>query len=142
MALPAPRPSIDTCNACGKLFPRVAMRLCTQCALITDHRFELVSEYLRDNQGAAVGDIAGETGVSASDVRRFMDSGRLVAVEGVCTCGGIGERCKTCRSSLTNSFREMEQRMQRDQKPAESGPVDQGSERTTYVRRMRRVDDN
>lgn len=138
MTLPAPRPSIDTCNACGKLFPRKTMRLCAHCALVEEHRFEIVREYLRENDGAAVGQIAGDTGVSASDVRRFQDGGRLVALESVCTCGGVGERCRVCRTKLSSSFRELEQSMQREQtqRPA-AGETSEG--RTTYVRRIRRV---
>ena len=138
VALPAPKPSIDTCNACRKLFPRVNLRLCTTCALVEENRFELVAAYLRDNDGAAIGDVSGATGVSASDVRRFRESGRLVQIEAHCTCGGIGERCKYCRSRLSSGFRELQESMQRDQESR--GPAEKsGPQRTQYVRRIRRV---
>lgn len=139
MALPAPKPSIDTCNACGKLFPRVKMRLCTQCALVEQNRFTLVREYLLENDGAPMGEIARETGVSTSDVRTFCDGGRLIEITtGMesCTCGGVGDRCRYCRSRLSSTFREMEQSMRSEY--AERGD-DVG--RTSYVRRIRRVDE-
>lgn len=138
MALPAPKPSIDTCNACGKLFPRVTMRLCTQCSLLEQNRFALVREYLLDNDGAPMGEIARETGVPTADVRNFCDGGRLVEVTSgmeSCTCGGVGDRCRHCRSRLSSSFRDMEQSMRSERsEPQESG-------RTSYVRRIRRIDE-
>lgn len=78
---PARKPNIDTCNACGKLFPRVGMRLCTACSLNEHHRFALVREYLDAHGGGSIADIAATTCVSASDVRRFVEGGRLVSIE-------------------------------------------------------------
>lgn len=74
------KPQMDTCRACGRLFPRVNMRLCTGCALVEQHRFELVRDFILQNDGAPIPDIARSTGVPASDVSRFLDSGRLVRV--------------------------------------------------------------
>lgn len=154
MAVPAPKPVIDTCNACGKLFPRLSMRLCTQCVLVDENRFQLVRDYLIENDGAAVGQIAQGTGVSSSDVRKFMDGGRLVEISAGldhCTCGGVGTRCRYCRSRLSHSFRDMETTMQRDQASRDSGggrtrrpgPTHQDATdehgRTSYVRRIRRI---
>jgi hypothetical protein len=138
VAIPAPKPMIDTCNACGKLFPRVTMRLCTHCALVEEHRFELVRDYLIENDGAPLGEIARETGVSMSDVRSFTDGGRLIEVTGLneCTCTGIGNRCRYCRSRLSNSFRELEQTMRREHADK---PTDSETGRTSYVRRIRRL---
>ncbi len=134
--MPAPKPSIDTCSACGKLFPRVAMRLCVQCSLDEQNRFSLVREYLLENDGAPLAEIARETGVPTSDVRRFCDGGRLIEMTSgmdSCSCSGVGNRCRYCRSRLSNSFRDMEAAMRSEQSdPEESG-------RTSYVRRIRRV---
>lgn len=141
MAQPAPMPNIDTCNACGKLFPRTAIRLCSKCVLVEDNRFELVKEYLSRNDGAAVGEISGATGVSASDVRCFMEGGRLVSLEAVCTCGGAGERCRLCRSKLSNGFQELARTMERELGAGGSSTAEprEGGERVTYERRIRRV---
>lgn len=148
MALPAPKPSIDTCNACGKLFPRVSLRLCTKCAPVEEHRFELVRDYLLDNNGAAVGEISRGTGVSAADVHHFLDGGRLVQIRAGldgCSCSGAGERCRYCRAQLTSTFRDMESTMKRDVAsrgtPGGAAGNSDGtaSGRTSYVRRIRRV---
>lgn len=135
---PALQPNIDKCNACGKLFPRVSIRLCTKCAVVEEHRFELVREFLKEHEGAVVGEVSQATGVSASDVQHFMERGRLIALENVCTCGGIGERCRFCRSKLSSGLRDLQKAMQEEHlrhAPASS----EQTERTHYVRRIRRV---
>lgn len=140
VALPAPKPTIDTCNACGKLFPRTAARLCSQCIVVEENRFLLVRDYLLDNDGAPFAEIARATGVSMADVRRFSEGGRLVEVSaGVdsCTCGGVGQRCRSCRMQLAGSFRRVEHEMRRST-PVDDGSSD-GSGRTSYVRRIRRI---
>lgn len=140
MGLPAPKPTIDTCNACGKLFPRTSMRLCTQCSLVEQNRFALVRDYLVDHDGAPMAEIARETGVPTADVRRFCDGGRLIEVTSgmdSCTCGGVGERCRYCRSRLSNSFRQLEQTMRSEH----AGDRDDEPGRAHYVRRIRRVGD-
>lgn len=138
MALPAPRPNIDTCTSCGKLFPRVSLRLCSQCGVVEEHRFQLVRGYVLEHDGASVGEIASETGVRAAEVRRFLERGRLVELAEAtsCTCGGVGERCRYCRSRLSSAFRDMEQSMRRSVEP-DAG--EHGQERISYVRRARRL---
>jgi predicted nucleic acid-binding Zn-ribbon protein len=138
MALPASQPSIDTCTACGKLFPRVSMRLCSGCAMVEEHRFDLVRNYVKQHDGANVIEIAQGTGVSGGDVRRFLEGGRLVEVGGaICTCGGVGERCRHCRSHLSGKLRDLEATMTRD---LADNAGDEGTGRTSYVRRIRRID--
>lgn len=136
---PALQPNIDKCNACGKLFPRVSIRLCNKCALVEEHRFELVRQFLQEHEGAVVGEVSQATGVSASDVQYFMDRGRLIALENVCTCGGIGERCRFCRSKLSSGLRDLQKAMQEDGARHAQGSDDQHAERAHYVRRIRRI---
>jgi hypothetical protein len=137
----AHKPTIDTCNACGKLFPRTRLRLCTHCAPVEEHRFQLVREFLDAHEGAAVGEVSQLTGVSAADVRHFLERGRLVSLSAAltCVCDGSGERCRYCRNQLSTSLRDMQQTMQRDQEARTDG--DGADSRTSYVRRIRRLDD-
>src|SRR5690606_18470810 len=126
VAAPAHRPDIDTCNACGKLFPRVRMRLCSACAMVEDNRFQLVRAYLDENDGATVPQIARETGVSVANVRAFQERGQLVEVApgldgGECTCGGVGERCTRCRMELAKKLRSMQDAMAADMRLREVG---------------------
>ncbi|MCW2926668.1 MAG: flagellar protein [Thermoleophilia bacterium] len=142
VAVPASKPQIDKCNACGKLFPRIAMQLCGTCSQVEEHRFALVRDFLVEHDGAGLGDISRATGVPGSDVRKFMDGGRLIQIAGsleTCTCGGVGTRCRACRAKLSTGFRELEQSM-RGGTPA-AGIDDDPSSRATYVRRIRRLGD-
>ncbi|MCW2962543.1 MAG: flagellar protein [Thermoleophilia bacterium] len=142
MALPAHQPSIDTCNACGKLFPRVTMRLCSACSLVPENRFEIVRDFVIEHDGANVMEIAESTGVSGSDVRKFLDGGRLVEVSigNSCTCGGVGvgTRCRFCRSLLSSQLRGLEETMTRDMQSSPSPDERSGA---SYVRRIRRLND-
>lgn len=115
------------------------MKLCSACAVIDENRFQLVRDFLTANDGAAVSEISRATWVSTPDVRRFLESGRLIDITASatrCTCGGMGERCRFCRSQLAGPFREMQKKMVREQEG------DRGAgERTSYVRRMNRLGD-
>lgn len=143
MGSPAPQPTIDTCNACGKLFPRVSLQLCQACSRIEEHRFDLVRSYLRDHDGASLAQIARDTGLSLADVRHLSGGGRLVEVtSGLdrCTCDDSGTRCRHCRARLASAFRDMEQTMQREQDERSAAEPSRGDhERTNYVRRIRRI---
>ena len=113
--------------------------------MVEEHRFTLVRDFIIANDGAGFAEISRGTGVSGADVRKFMDGGRLVEVAGgieSCTCGGVGERCRACRAKLSSSFRDLEQTMRSD--AASNSWASQGGaapERTTYVRRIRRLGD-
>ena len=122
------------------------MRLCTACSLKDEHRFELVREYIQDHDGASVIEIARGTGISGSDVRKFLDGGRLIEMNagaGSCTCGGVGTRCKFCRSQLSGKFREMEATMSREhaERPSEQRRAEQ-QRGASYVRRIRRINED
>lgn len=138
----ARKPAIDTCNACGKLFPRIAMRLCAGCSLGEQNRFDLVRDFLDEHGGGSVTDIAQTTGVSAADVRRFLEGGRLVAINGsaggVCTCTGSGERCQSCRTELGSNLRELHDTMSREQTARAGTERTRADDETaTHLRRRR-----
>lgn len=118
------------------------MRLCSGCALIPEHRFEIVRDFVLEHDGANVMEIADCTGVSGSDVRRFLDGGRLVEISigNSCTCGGVGvgTRCRFCRSQLSSKLRGLEETMTRDLQGRDTPEERSG---TSYVRRIRRLND-
>lgn len=135
----ARQPAIDTCNACGKLFPRRSMRLCAGCSLAEHNRFQLVRDYLDEFGGGSVTEIAQATGVSGADVRRFFEGGRLVAIQGAagaCTCSGTGDRCRACRSELTSSLKDLHDSMSREQS-ARAAAARADVENWSHLRRRR-----
>lgn len=143
MGAPAQKPQIDTCNSCGKLFPRISIRLCRTCARIDENRFTLVRQYLAANNGAPLAEIAQATGVTIGDVRRFTDSGRLIEIEtdlDHCTCSENAERCRYCRSQLARTFQKMEREIR--QEHLDEPKLNPQDDRTRYVRRIRRIGEN
>jgi hypothetical protein len=111
----AQQPSIDVCTSCGKLFPRVYVRLCSECVRDDDKRFELVRDFLRENQGSSIAEIAEATGLSRGDVSRFYGEGRLVEIDPgpgggtSCTCAIERKRCGFCRRQLARQLDDMRQ---------------------------------
>lgn len=109
MTAHARKPHIDTCNACGKLFPRIGPRLCSGCVVDEHNRYELVRQYVIEHELSSIFELARETGISVADVRRYVERGRLIEVDAhltACSCGGMGERCTFCRARLANVFNE------------------------------------
>jgi hypothetical protein len=122
----AAKPNLDICNACGKLFARAYVKLCKECVVNEEHRFMLVREFLRDNQGTSIAEIAEATGLSRGEVARYYSEGRLVDVDpgsGItqtaCTCETEGRRCAFCRRNLAEKFDQLRSNMGRaDSQPA------------------------
>jgi hypothetical protein len=79
---------LRNCRVCGTLFVG-APGLCPACRAAEDAAFDRVRRYVEEHGGAALGDICAATGVSADQVRRFLQEGRLV-LEGA---GLVCERC-------------------------------------------------
>lgn len=57
------------------------MRLCNTCSISEQNRFSLVRDFLSSNGKASVIAVSQETGVSTADVRKFMDTGRLITLK-------------------------------------------------------------
>jgi hypothetical protein len=119
------------------------MRLCTSCSLAEQNRFDLVREFLDANGGGSVTTIAQQTGVSAVDVRRFLEGGRLVAIQGGkapgCTCDGVGPRCTACRSDLSSALQDMHSAMTREQGDRAGVERGRGSDDSSSYHRRRRL---
>jgi hypothetical protein len=109
------KPQMDVCPCCGKLYPRVYVRLCQSCMAVEENRFELIRRFLEQAQGTAVGipDICEWTGLSRGEVVRFQEQGRLVDVDPglggkptTCSCPpGTSGRCAYCRMQMADNLR-------------------------------------
>jgi hypothetical protein len=140
---------MDICSACGKLFLRAYVPLCGSCVVNESNRFDLVREFLRDNPGASLSEMAEGTGLSRGEVARYHAEGRLVEVDPArepspleCSCTP-GKRCLHCRHQLARSFDSMKSTFDpnhsRIRFPApRSASAD--DDRTRYVRRRHRND--
>lgn len=143
-----PKPSIDVCAGCGKLYPRVNIKICPHCAVSENKRFDLVRDHLVDNAGAGIREIAEATGLSRGDVAKFLSQGRLVEVDASgapntassCTCDSSGTRCTFCRLKLARTFQEHATGGPA-QSPLLGDLIDPPAPRVQYVRRLRRTNE-
>jgi hypothetical protein len=147
-ALPKPQP--DVCSGCGKLFPRIGVKLCATCALDSSKRFSLVRDLLQETPGLSVGDIVEATGLPRQEINGFYDNNRLIEVTPdlsgslrVCTCGGRTPRCPKCQYELSNKLRSMKKSFEGNlpSKGQWAGGGDEDEDRVRYVRRSQRLSD-
>lgn len=122
-----PKPSIDICSGCGKLYARAVVRLCQRCATSDDKRFDLVKGFLRENRGASISDVASYTGLNRGAIAAFYDQGRLVT-----STADPGSRTASLREQLQKRG---------ELQPLGGAPSEDDSERVRYVRRQNRLGD-
>ncbi len=81
---------LKNCPICGKVYPDSGGRACPDCIREENEQYLIVSEYLRDNKGASVSQVAEHTGVPERQILKFLREGRLEIT-------GSGEALLQCR---------------------------------------------
>lgn len=101
------------CKKCGRMFSSIAgEKLCSRCRTNDEDDFKIVREYIYDNPGARVQEVAEETGVSEKKILKFLREGKLeLKGEGVgypcASCGKsikTGRFCEECQRELKQGF--------------------------------------
>lgn len=107
-------PQLGNCRRCKKLFIR-SRDICPECYEKQEQDFLKVTAYIRENQGATIQEVSDETGVTVSQIRQFIWSGRILIsdlpnlsypCEG---CGALIRKEKMCKSCLQNLYQLAEQ---------------------------------
>lgn len=104
--------SLANCQRCGKVFMRIKNPLCPDCQRAEDELFDKVVEYLKENPGATVAEVATALDVDVSIINKFVRTGRLAPVnptwQARCNRCGIpissGELCEQCRLQLASEL--------------------------------------
>lgn len=154
----APQPQLSVCATCGKMFARVYVQLCNSCAVSEENRFVLVRDFLRENPGTSISQVADATGLSRGEISKFYEQKRLVEVDPgrgetptKCTCAlSVSGRCAFCRMQLSQKLGEMRQGIYNESGGGKdsgglgggsrgSGGSSEESGRVHYVRRIRRT---
>lgn len=102
---------LANCTNCGRLFVKVASRLCPECLKEQDRQFDVVYHYItrQENRTATVPQVHEATGVETDLIYQWVREGRLVPamfpnIGYPCrSCGSIikeGVLCHNCRSRL------------------------------------------
>jgi uncharacterized protein len=128
------------CKYCKKLFQSFGSNICPACVEEMENNFEIVKEYIYNNPGANVIDIARETGVPEKTVLYYLKEGRLSIEDEKAglTCEKCkkpisnGRYCKECQVTLENtlykSYLQSKQSKAEDAKKAFLGKMHVGRE--------------
>lgn len=88
---------VRTCKRCGSLFNFMGqMPLCPACTKALEELFPKVKQFIYDNPGAHIDQVAKECGVSVSIIKRWVREERLAFAEG----SSVGLDCEKCGKSI------------------------------------------
>lgn len=73
--------SLNSCAKCGKFFKKRRDILCSDCSEEEGNPYKKVREYVYNNRGATVFEVAAETGVSRNLVLKYFKDGVLSAFD-------------------------------------------------------------
>lgn len=122
---------VTPCSRCRMLFNYISGdRLCPRCREEVESDFQRVKDYIRDNKGCNVIEVAEACEVSDRQIKEWIKQERLelTAPTGdiVCKKCGIpimsGRYCDKCRGEMIHDFKEAV----RPEKPAPEPPMPQG----------------
>jgi len=106
--------NVTNCPKCGRLMQKGFLSICPHCHKETEEQYEKCRKYLRENRKCTLGELSEVTGVSTSQITKFIREGRISIAElanmsYACEmCGNSireGHLCETCRSKLAKDIR-------------------------------------
>lgn len=128
------------CKECGKIFNYLGgAPVCAACAKKLEERFAQVKEFVYDNPGASINEVAEENEVSVQQIKRWIREERLAFSDS----SDIGIDCEKCGAMIrtgrycNNCKRRLEEQLGGMYKPA--APV-QKKKATSSDARMRFLD--
>jgi flagellar operon protein (TIGR03826 family) len=90
--------NVRNCRRCGKLYNYIGgAPICSSCREKDEEDFKRVKEYLYENPGATLSEVANTLEVSVEKIRRFLREGRL---EIVGDDGNMFLECENCGKAI------------------------------------------
>ncbi|MCT4619797.1 MAG: MerR family transcriptional regulator [Marinisporobacter sp.] len=120
---------LRNCKECGRVFQYTGIsKICARCQKKGENDFNIVREYIYENPGATITEVAEETGVDEDKILRFLREGRLEIVGENSAlilecerCGkGIrtGRFCDECAQELQKGLKDgFEKTMKKKERP-------------------------
>lgn len=109
--------NVRNCRNCGCIFNYVTGPvICPACREKLEEKFQEVKEYIRENKGAGIPEVAEACDVEVPQIRQWLREGRLELSEDAqmylsCEkCGKpirSGRFCEKCTVSMTRGFQEL-----------------------------------
>lgn len=107
-------PDVRNCRRCGKMYNYIGgAPICIDCKNADEATFKRVKEYLYDNPGATLSQVANDVNVSVEKIKMFLKEGRLEITEGsniILDCERCGKAIKTgrfcneCQNDVSKDF--------------------------------------
>jgi hypothetical protein len=101
---------IKSCEICNRPFLfRGGIQVCDMCRETDREDYERVRDYVRENPGATIKEVEDSCDVTAKNIRRYLEEGRLEVAENsklflYCkSCGSKikqGKYCETCSTKM------------------------------------------
>lgn len=106
---------VRNCRGCGKLFNYVSGmgQLCEACEKQLEEKFLKAKEFIRENKGATISQVAEAAEVTPKQVEKWVREERLTFAEGSAVgiecekCGAMirsGRFCPACKGSMTDGL--------------------------------------
>lgn len=105
---------IDNCSRCGKIHVKNRQNLCNECIKIVEEQYQTCVKYLREHQQASIYELSEATGVSVSQITKFILEGRIstASAPGLSypceLCGKLintNKLCDSCRTRLQQGWK-------------------------------------
>lgn len=68
---------IDNCSICGKVVQNSEGSICKACIKAQNEQFQIIREFIENNQGSSVFKVSAGTGLSSTIILQFLKEGRL-----------------------------------------------------------------
>lgn len=108
---------VKNCKGCGTLFNYIGgAPLCANCQKDLEEKFDLVKQYIYDNPGANISQVADDNEVTVSQIKKWVREERLEFTESSSvqldceSCGKpvrTGKYCPACKDKMQNRFGDM-----------------------------------
>ena len=117
---------VRNCKGCGKIFNYLCgAPLCPTCLKKLDDKFDQVKEYIYNNPGVGIQEVAEENEVSVSQIKRWVREERLAfsndsSIGLDCeVCGKMiktGRFCNMCKDKMANKLGNIYKEPEEDRK--------------------------
>ncbi len=117
-------PDLRNCRRCGRMYNYIGgPPICLDCKNADEEVFKKVKDYLYDNPGATLSQVAMDCDVSVEKIKMFLKEGRLEITEGtniILECERCGKSIKTgrfcneCQNQIHNDISGTAAKAERD----------------------------
>lgn len=135
--------NVRNCRKCGRIFNYVAgPHICPACRERLEADFQRVKEYVRENPGAIISEVAEVCEVEISQIHQWLREERLQLTEGSAitlqceTCGApilSGRYCDKCRKELTMGLNNIVRSAATRQEPVQKGSAQRDKDKMRFL---------